>query len=159
MMRNKEATLAFEKRLKQQKGEKFCSTPPKPVWDKEITTETEPPAQIVRPMKTYLTLFLSLIAFAAFAQAPAPPPPNAPASAPPQAPAAPNAAAPIQPPGMPPAAPVAGSPAPGAAVTATLSPPRSEEHTSELQSRFDLVCRLLLEKKKKNQHDDKINIY
>src|SRR5438067_9803336 len=27
-------------------------------------------------------------------------------------------------------------------------PPRSEEHTSELQSRFDLVCRLLLEKKK-----------
>src|SRR5699024_11835844 len=28
---------------------------------------------------------------------------------------------------------------------------RSEEHTSELQSRFDLVCRLLLEKKKKQQ--------
>src|SRR5437868_10179013 len=28
---------------------------------------------------------------------------------------------------------------------------RSEEHTSELQSRFDLVCRLLLEKKKKNR--------
>src|SRR5699024_11369882 len=27
--------------------------------------------------------------------------------------------------------------------------PRSEEHTSELQSRFDLVCRLRLEKKKK----------
>src|SRR5207249_10470569 len=27
-------------------------------------------------------------------------------------------------------------------------PNRSEEHTSELQSRFDLVCRLLLEKKK-----------
>src|SRR5699024_9594441 len=27
---------------------------------------------------------------------------------------------------------------------------RSEEHTSELQSRFDLVCRLLLEKKKKS---------
>src|SRR5699024_9312293 len=27
---------------------------------------------------------------------------------------------------------------------------RSEEHTSELQSRFDLVCRLLLEKKKYN---------
>src|SRR5437868_14769569 len=26
---------------------------------------------------------------------------------------------------------------------------RSEEHTSELQSRFDLVCRLLLEKKKR----------
>src|SRR5438874_11817846 len=30
---------------------------------------------------------------------------------------------------------------------------RSEEHTSELQSRRDLVCRLLLEKKKHNQHD------
>src|SRR5699024_12120207 len=29
--------------------------------------------------------------------------------------------------------------------------PRSEEHTSELQSRFDLVCRLLLEKKKKKK--------
>src|SRR2546421_2296851 len=29
---------------------------------------------------------------------------------------------------------------------------RSEEHTSELQSRSDLVCRLLLEKKKKNKH-------
>src|SRR6266496_6752104 len=29
-------------------------------------------------------------------------------------------------------------------------PVRSEEHTSELQSRRDLVCRLLLEKKKKN---------
>src|SRR5438067_2508674 len=29
---------------------------------------------------------------------------------------------------------------------------RSEEHTSELQSRFDLVCRLLLEKKKKQKH-------
>src|SRR5690349_24158455 len=28
---------------------------------------------------------------------------------------------------------------------------RSEEHTSELQSRRDLVCRLLLEKKKKNK--------
>src|SRR5438067_9236706 len=27
------------------------------------------------------------------------------------------------------------------------TPERSEEHTSELQSRFDLVCRLLLEKK------------
>src|SRR2546422_8091609 len=28
------------------------------------------------------------------------------------------------------------------------TPPRSEEHTSELQSRLHLVCRLLLEKKK-----------
>src|SRR2546429_3414426 len=33
--------------------------------------------------------------------------------------------------------------------TSTVStPPRSEEHTSELQSRLHLVCRLLLEKKK-----------
>src|SRR6266496_6328698 len=31
-------------------------------------------------------------------------------------------------------------------------PRRSEEHTSELQSRRDLVCRLLLEKKKKKRH-------
>src|SRR5207249_6725905 len=31
-------------------------------------------------------------------------------------------------------------------------PKRSEEHTSELQSRFDLVCRLLLEKKKSNEY-------
>src|SRR2546422_7020902 len=29
--------------------------------------------------------------------------------------------------------------------------PRSEEHTSELQSRLHLVCRLLLEKKKQNK--------
>src|SRR2546422_4316028 len=31
---------------------------------------------------------------------------------------------------------------------------RSEEHTSELQSRLHLVCRLLLEKKKKEQRRD-----
>src|SRR2546421_7209997 len=46
------------------------------------------------------------------------------------------------------------------AATATRSTPnnpkqsrvaRSEEHTSELQSRSDLVCRLLLEKKKTTQ--------
>src|SRR5438105_11249777 len=30
---------------------------------------------------------------------------------------------------------------------------RSEEHTSELQSRVDLVCRLLLEKKKKQEEN------
>src|SRR5438093_11272324 len=39
---------------------------------------------------------------------------------------------------------------------ATGPSPRSEEHTSELQSLTNLVCRLLLEKKKKNnkkQHD------
>src|SRR2546422_8061762 len=32
---------------------------------------------------------------------------------------------------------------------------RSEEHTSELQSRLHLVCRLLLEKKKKNLEEKK----
>src|SRR2546422_8228180 len=32
---------------------------------------------------------------------------------------------------------------------------RSEEHTSELQSRLHLVCRLLLEKKKKKTHKDR----
>src|SRR5438034_6481907 len=31
---------------------------------------------------------------------------------------------------------------------------RSEEHTSELQSHSDLVCRLLLEKKKKHQRNE-----
>src|SRR5260370_17328540 len=36
------------------------------------------------------------------------------------------------------------SPKPGS----TLTTPRSEEHTSELQSHLNLVCRLLLEKKK-----------
>src|SRR5207253_8577257 len=34
--------------------------------------------------------------------------------------------------------------------TCMFSPSRSEEHTSELQSRGQLVCRLLLEKKKKD---------
>src|SRR5690349_24089104 len=34
---------------------------------------------------------------------------------------------------------------------------RSEEHTSELQSRRDLVCRLLLEKKKKKKKKQKRN--
>src|SRR5204863_4688628 len=39
---------------------------------------------------------------------------------------------------------------------------RSEEHTSELQSRRDLVCRLLLEKKKKKKkkiNNDKTNTH
>src|SRR5207249_8695482 len=36
----------------------------------------------------------------------------------------------------------------GGAAPGSRSRCRSEEHTSELQSRFDLVCRLLLEKKK-----------
>src|SRR5207249_11538301 len=39
--------------------------------------------------------------------------------------------------------------APGVADPEGAPGVRSEEHTSELQSRFDLVCRLLLEKKKK----------
>src|SRR5216683_3606848 len=51
-----------------------------------------------------------------------------------------------EPPGVPAAtAPAARSRPPASAG----SRPRSEEHTSELQSRSDLVCRLLLEKKKK----------
>src|SRR5438034_2192166 len=41
----------------------------------------------------------------------------------------------------------AGQPLPG-----FLPGRRSEEHTSELQSHSDLVCRLLLEKKKKKKH-------
>src|SRR2546427_9009289 len=36
-------------------------------------------------------------------------------------------------------------------LTALLDSWRSEEHTSELQSQSNLVCRLLLEKKKKNR--------
>src|SRR2546422_1652419 len=36
----------------------------------------------------------------------------------------------------------------------TAAATRSEEHTSELQSRLHLVCRLLLEKKKKNQQQE-----
>src|SRR5690242_21818185 len=39
--------------------------------------------------------------------------------------------------------------APGAAGGSCISASRSEEHTSELQSHVNLVCRLLLEKKKK----------
>src|SRR2546427_8383373 len=35
---------------------------------------------------------------------------------------------------------------------------RSEEHTSELQSQSNLVCRLLLEKKKKKTHDTTCHI-
>src|SRR6266536_3803575 len=37
---------------------------------------------------------------------------------------------------------------------AWIAPPRSEEHTSELQSRVELVCRLLLEKKKEDRCPD-----
>src|SRR2546427_5318343 len=40
----------------------------------------------------------------------------------------------------------------GKASTDVDGNPRSEEHTSELQSQSNLVCRLLLEKKKKEQY-------
>src|SRR2546427_5098097 len=41
-------------------------------------------------------------------------------------------------------------------VSGCLRSSRSEEHTSELQSQSNLVCRLLLEKKKKNKQNDGI---
>src|SRR5699024_11957583 len=44
-------------------------------------------------------------------------------------------------------------------VFSASSSARSEEHTSELQSRFDLVCRLLLEKKKNSILYNKIKIH
>src|SRR2546426_2616870 len=55
-------------------------------------------------------------------------------------------------------APCSAAKSPSAAITSPSPParppaacdPRSEEHTSELQSPCNLVCRLLLEKKKKN---------
>src|SRR3712207_7099246 len=40
----------------------------------------------------------------------------------------------------------------------TMAWSRSEEHTSELQSRQYLVCRLLLEKKKKNKHNLRVSM-
>src|SRR2546422_7768538 len=40
--------------------------------------------------------------------------------------------------------------------TVAARPVRSEEHTSELQSRLHLVCRLLLEKKKQQTHHRRI---
>src|SRR5437660_9206836 len=57
-------------------------------------------------------------------------------------------------------APVAAAPARAATPTTgqstrPLVPARSEEHTSELQSRGHLVCRLLLEKKKKKKQHKK----
>src|SRR5690349_23695242 len=51
--------------------------------------------------------------------------------------------------------PIAARPDPPAARTPSCT--RSEEHTSELQSRRDLVCRLLLEKKN-NSHNTCFNI-
>src|SRR6266436_9043102 len=45
-----------------------------------------------------------------------------------------------------------GDPTRGRAAAPATGGARSEEHTSELQSRLHLVCRLLLEKKKKQNH-------
>src|SRR3712207_8410917 len=53
----------------------------------------------------------------------------------------------------------AGSVTPRLSATVARIAPRSEEHTSELQSRQYLVCRLLLEKKKKPNTTNKIVIY
>src|SRR2546422_8368295 len=47
---------------------------------------------------------------------------------------------------------VASSPPPQQRAGLCSRDTRSEEHTSELQSRLHLVCRLLLEKKKNNNH-------
>src|SRR5690554_7788535 len=49
---------------------------------------------------------------------------------------------------------------PRASSFSTRKRPRSEEHTSELQSRPHLVCRLLLEKKKNqtNKHNSKVTL-
>src|SRR5215475_15038254 len=49
------------------------------------------------------------------------------------------------------------SPPPATQTAPNAASPRSEEHTSELQSRENLVCRLLLEKKKKNQRQKSQN--
>src|SRR3989454_6015459 len=46
----------------------------------------------------------------------------------------------------------------GVAVRARKHDHRSEEHTSELQSPCNLVCRLLLEKKKKNKYNKRQHI-
>src|SRR3712207_8347633 len=59
-------------------------------------------------------------------------------------------------PGRPPAP---GAVAPGDADRGPGGPPRSEEHTSELQSRQYLVCRLLLEKKHRPHFDLHRNFY
>src|SRR2546430_5651332 len=46
---------------------------------------------------------------------------------------------------------------PGATLPLHAASARSEEHTSELQSQSNLVCRLLLEKKKKNRMSDSVS--
>src|SRR2546430_10809740 len=42
---------------------------------------------------------------------------------------------------------------------ATIAEPRSEEHTSELQSQSNLVCRLLLEKKKNTNYNRSSSVF
>src|SRR5260221_7152989 len=54
------------------------------------------------------------------------------------------------------------SPLPGAdprEIYMHSTPRRSEEHTSELQSHSDLVCRLLLEKKKEQKKYPALDVY
>src|SRR2546427_9390457 len=51
----------------------------------------------------------------------------------------------------------AGNTLTGRTITWSTSDPRSEEHTSELQSQSNLVCRLLLEKKKTEKHIEQHN--
>src|SRR5437762_10883560 len=65
-------------------------------------------------------------------------------------------ALPISCPSCPRALPRDGRPPPPTARSAPRIQSRSEEHTSELQSPMYLVCRLLLEKKKKNIHYNNI---
>src|SRR5438034_3851381 len=50
-------------------------------------------------------------------------------------------------------------PVPSATTSPSVGFSRSEEHTSELQSHSDLVCRLLLEKKKKKTPFTTVNQY
>src|SRR5256884_266965 len=56
--------------------------------------------------------------------------------------------APSPPPARPPPRPIRAAPRSRTAASRAVRCARSEEHTSELQSRLHLVCRLLLEKKK-----------
>src|SRR6266480_7854664 len=53
--------------------------------------------------------------------------------------------------GCPPAGPASAGPWSSIRCATRVDPGRSEEHTSELQSHVNLVCRLLLEKKKKQK--------
>src|SRR3712207_7715221 len=93
-----------------------------------------PPRSTLFP---YTTLFRSAFAFLALGISDPPWPVSkaVPAPDPPTGPPAPDAA------------PTRRRPA-ACTPSSTASPCRSEEHTSELQSRQYLVCRLLLEKKK-----------